>query len=82
MFINGLSRHVKWFFKLNAKTFSIESGSRMVPDEHYFIDERGNRRLVPKFPSSTLDSDPVARTRRELEMEWQRRVLEASVASE
>ena len=55
---------------------------RMVPDEHYFIDERGNRRLVPKFPSSTLDSDPVARTRRELEMEWQRRVLEASVASE
>ena len=53
---------------------------RMVPNEHYFIDERGNRRLVPKFPSSALDSDPVDRTRRELQMEWQRRVLQACIA--
>ena len=50
---------------------------RMVPNEDYFFDERGRRRIIPKFPSSALDSDPVTRTRRELQMEWQRRVLEA-----
>ena len=65
------------------KIVSIDLDNRKVHNEHYFIDERGNRRLFRsecRPPSSSLDSDPVARARIELEMERQRRVLEAHVA--
>ena len=53
---------------------------RMVPNEHYFFDDRGNRRIIPKFPPSAFANDPVARTRREMEMERQRRMLEDCLA--